>query len=241
VTTDYQELFARVPYWFHQIEVAPGVVTPGVDPSPSKLEWWEFPSDLRGKRVLDIGCFEGFFSFECERRGAEVLAIDLWRYGSNGFALCKDLLGSRVEYRQASVYELDVDEFGTFDLVLFVGVLYHLRHPLLALERVRAVCRDRAIIESQICDEYFVSESGEIGSLTREAPAVAKVPLVQFYPGAELGGDTSNWFSPNLPALEGWLTTSGFEVERVISNGVRACVHATLGDPVAETPFIFER
>jgi len=238
---DYDQLFATVSYWYHQIEVAPGIVTPGADHSRAKLDHWDLPTDLRGKRVLDIGCYEGFFSFECERRGAEVVAIDLWSYGSNGFALCKELLGSKVEYRQASVYDLNEEAFGTFDLVLFVGVLYHLRHPLLALERVRSVCRGSAIIESQVCDEYFVTQDGRVRSLGSLSPDVASVPIAQFYPGAELAGDPSNWFSPNLAAFKGWLTTSGFAIDRVITEGARACIHTSMSDPVEETPTIFRR
>ncbi len=236
---DYDELFASVPYWFHQIEVAPGVVTPGGDASASKLEWWDLPHDLHGKRALDIGCYEGFFSFAMERRGAEVVATDIWAYGSNGFKICKELLGSNVEYRQASVYDLNPETFGYFDIVLFAGVLYHLRHPLLALERVRSVCTDAAFIETQVCDNALVCGDGSMSALSVAAPGLVDVPMAQFYPGGELWGDTSNWFSPNLAALEGWLTTSGFNIDRTITDGVRACVHTTVAEPVAETPFIF--
>jgi tRNA (mo5U34)-methyltransferase len=238
---DYDQLFATVPYWFHQIEVAPGVVTPGIDRSREKLESWELPEDLTGKRVLDIGCYEGFFSFECERRGAEVLAIDLWAPGANGFELCKKLLGSAVDYRQASVYDLSPESFGEFDLVLFVGVLYHLRHPLLGLERVRSVCRERAVIETQICDECFIGPDGRITTLSAIGEELSSTPIAQFYPGAELNRDPSNWFSPNLTALQGWLVTSGFSIDRIISNGVRACVHTTAAEPAEEMPNIFAR
>jgi tRNA (mo5U34)-methyltransferase len=201
----------------------------------------DIPADLSGQRVLDIGCYEGFFSFECERRGAEVLAIDLWEYGENGFKICKELLGSQVQYRQASVYDLEPDSFGQFDLVLFAGVLYHLRHPLLALDRVRTVCRGMAIVETQICDEMFVLPGGGMAPLRSLSPTLSDVPLAQFYPGAELAGDPSNWFSPNLTAFVAWVNTSGFKADRVISNGVRACVHAALDDPVVEVPAIFSR
>ena len=123
-----------------------------------------------GKRALDIGCYEGFFSFAMERRGAEVVATDLWAYGSNGFKLCKELLGSNVEYRQASVYDLNPETFGYFDVVLFAGVLYHLRHPLLALDRVRSVCAETAFIETQVCDNALLCADGSMTALSTVAP-----------------------------------------------------------------------
>src|SRR5262245_48364448 len=128
-------LIASVPFWFHQIEVAPGIVTPGIDPSPEKLKRLTFPADLRGKRVLDIGAWDGFFSFECERRGAaEVVAIDA--APSLSFAVARELLGSQVKFYAMNIYDLTPVTLGQFDLVLCLGVLYHLRHPLFGLERV---------------------------------------------------------------------------------------------------------
>ena len=217
------------------------MITPGPDRSREKLDWWELPDDLSGKRVLDIGCFEGFFSFECERRGAEVVAIDLWQYGATGFKLCKELLHSDVEYRQASVYDLDPATFGMFDLVLFAGVLYHLRHPLLALDRVRSVCRGMAIIETQVCDGWFVGADAGVTSLASLSSDLVNVPVAQFYPGSELNGDPSNWFSPNHAAFVAWVNSSGFEVYRTESSGVRAWVHASPVEAAEETPAHFAR
>jgi len=223
------ERISSIPYWFHQIEVAPGIFTPGASSTFQKLERFEIPQDLSGKRVLDIGCYEGFFTFECERRGAEVVAIDIIPPGpASGFSLAYELVGSRATFHQASIYDLNPEQFGMFDLVLCLGVIYHLRHPLLGLDHARSVCKDKFIVETQICDKYFIDAERKPVDLNMIAPSLAQVPMAQFYPGDELNRDASNWWSPNLPALDGMLRTSGFAPEKYIENGVRACVHCKI-------------
>ncbi|MBL8063914.1 MAG: DUF1698 domain-containing protein [Anaerolineales bacterium] len=217
---------AEIPYWFHKIEIAPGIFTPGASDAPKKFQRFELPDDLTGKRVLDIGCFEGFFSFECERRGAEVVAVDVVEPGpKSGFSLIHELIGSKSTFHFTSIYDLTPEEIGMFDIVLCLGVIYHLRHPLLGLERARSVCKDLFVVETQICDKYFINAEGNPTDLTKVAPALAQMPMVQFYPGNELNRDSSNWWSPNLAALDGMLRTSGFQPEKYIQNGIRACVH----------------
>ncbi len=122
--------------WWHSIDLG-DQVTPGVNTLERLQTYWidmRFPDDLRGKRVLDIGYWDGFFSFEAERHGAEVVAVDCWR-PPNLFK-AHVALNSKVEFREMSVYEVSRRKLGTFDIVLFLGVQYHLRHPLLGLERV---------------------------------------------------------------------------------------------------------
>jgi len=131
--------------WYHSIEIEPGLVTPGAHPLEElrqELDHLKLPPSLEGLSVLDIGAWDGFFSFEAERRGAErVVAYDVTPEDYFGFSTAKELLGSKVDYVQGSVYELNKETVGTFDVVLFVAVLYHLRYPLLALDRIRDICR----------------------------------------------------------------------------------------------------
>ena len=112
-----------------------------------RLNLLQIPEDLTGYTVLDIGAWHGFFSFECERRGADrVVAIDrfAWdKFGMKEFLNAKDSLGSNVEYHHADVHELDADTLGTFDLVLFLGVFYHHRNPLQALENIRSITKQK--------------------------------------------------------------------------------------------------
>jgi tRNA (mo5U34)-methyltransferase len=145
--------------WFHTIDLGHGVVTSGYENTPLKLPHMGLPDDLSGKTVLDIGAFDGFFSFEAERRGAErVLATDYYaweRYKSGmlskeGFDLAHHALKSKVESKAIAVEDISPETVGTFDLVLFLGVLYHSTDPFGYLQRVRCVCRGMAIIETHI-------------------------------------------------------------------------------------------
>src|SRR5580698_4510744 len=116
---------------YHSVELPDGTVLPGlltVEQLRDRLSRHPIPADLTGKRVLDIGAWDGWFSFEMERRGAEVVAIDNW--DNPRFHEVRGLLKSRVEYRQMNVYDLSPAKLGQFDIVLFLGVLYHLKHPL---------------------------------------------------------------------------------------------------------------
>jgi len=206
--------------WFHTIELGNGIVTPGIDDTPRKLKSIGIPDSLRGMTVLDLGAADGFFSFEAERRGAQrVLATDLPVPGTRGlgerFALARESLGSRVEDLGIDVYDLSPEKVGVFDVVLFLGVLYHLKHPLLALERVFSVTGSLLILETHVdmCDHLR--------------------PAAAFYPGAELNNDPSNWWGPNEAAVVGMLKTVGFREVKVFSRNLispqrgRMVFHAT--------------
>src|SRR5262245_59952576 len=112
-----QEKISSVPFWYHRIELKPGLITPGINDSQAVLELLELPKDCSRLRALDIGARDGFFSFEMERRGAEVLAIDYMPPNQTGFMVAKEILGSNVTYKVANVYGLDPKEYGTFDIV----------------------------------------------------------------------------------------------------------------------------
>jgi tRNA (mo5U34)-methyltransferase len=188
--------------WFHSLDLGHGIVTRGYDDSPSKLKTLGIPEDLTGKTVLDIGAWDGFFSFEAERRGAKrVLATDFfcWSGGGwgtkGGFELARRALGSKVEDCRIDVLGLSPEKIGTFDLVLFLGVLYHMRHPILSLEKMASVTAPggMAILETHV-------DLLEI-----------KRPAVAFYPESELNNDATNWFGPNPAAVEGMLRAVGFQ------------------------------
>ena len=99
---------------------------------------------------------------------------------------------------------------GTFDVVVFAGVLYHLRYPLLALDRIRDICRGYMVLETHFLDNCVLLEDGQTTTLERIDPRLSRIPLYRFYPANELNGDYSNWFSPNRRAIEAGLRTAGF-------------------------------
>jgi tRNA (mo5U34)-methyltransferase len=190
--------------WWHKIDLGHGIVTPGLDDSSIRLQWVNLPERLDGLTVLDVGAWDGFFSFEAERRGAaRVLATDSLAWGAPGwgskagFELARRVLGSKVEDMNIDVLELSPERLGLFDVVLCLGVLYHMRDPLLALERVASVTSNQLILETHVED-------------------VGRRPRLIFYPGSELYGDQSNWWGPNCAAVEALLRSAGFSrVQRV--------------------------
>jgi tRNA (mo5U34)-methyltransferase len=211
--------------WYHTIDLGGGVVTRGVDDTPQRLARVQLPSSLAGLTVLDIGAWDGFFSFECERRGAaRVVAADYYSWHGGGwgtkagFNLAREALGSRVEDIDVDVMDLSPERVGTFDVVLFLGVLYHLRHPLLALERIAPLVRRRLIVETVIDMVGFAR------------------PAMAFYPSRELNDDPTNWWGPNIPAMCGMLESAGFgRVEAVtgtrgpLYRAARAVYHSVQG------------
>lgn len=197
---------AAVPRWYHPIEIRPGIITPGANEARAVLEALQLPADCRGMRVLDLGTRDGFFAFELERRGAEVVAVDYVAMTDSGFAVAAELLGSRVTYLQRNLYELDADELGTFDLVLFLGLLYHLPDPLGALRVVRNFSRQRMCLETLVMD---------FGG------AMDELPMMRFFAGSSWAGDPTNYWGPNVRCVEEMLGETEFAARRVIRIGDR--------------------
>ena len=223
---EIERLVAEHGRWWHEIELAPGLVTPGDDSNRMKLPILDalgLPHDLRGKRALDIGCSDGYFSFELEKRGADVVAIDFVPETYTGFATARKILGSGVDYRMDNVYNLTPEGYGRFDVVLFLGVLYHLRKPLAALDAIRSVMHEGAqlFVGTMLIDEYFLLPDGSTTTLDTVNPLLKNVPLWQAYPGDTLNGDFTNCFAPNRRALEAALQEAQFRVDdfRIVSMG----------------------
>lgn len=184
--------------WHQRWELAPGVLTPGPNDIGWILDALGLPSDLAGMSVLDVGATNAAAAFEAERRGAQrVVAVDILPADHYGFTAIAELLESEVSFVRSSVYGLSSVLEEQFDVVLFLGVLYHLRHPLLALDEVRAATRGELFVETAVCD-------AELSSL-------ADRPLAAFYRHDELGADPSNWFAPTSRALVDWCGSSGFD------------------------------
>jgi SAM-dependent methyltransferase len=206
--------------WYHTMELAPGVITPGwfdLRPIVDRMPW----PDVSGKRCLDVGTYDGFLAFELERRGAkEVISIDiddhtLWDWppdvratgGQNlaklagpekgrGFRIAAGALGSRVERRALSVYELDRRDIGEFDVVVCGSLLLHLRDPLRALEAIREVC----------AGSFLSAEQVELGLSVMHR----RRPLLRLNGSGEL----CQWFTPSAAGHRRMLFAAGFGIER---------------------------
>ncbi len=222
-----------IDFWWHSIDLGQGVVTPGKKTAAllgRELDALQLPA-LTGETVLDIGAWDGFYSFAAERLGAQrVVALDhyVWsldrpqvdayhaqyanarvtpppieqtscwqpdkKPGKRGFDTAHAALDSQVESVFGDFMTIDPAQIGTFDVVLFLGVLYHMENPLASLRRLAGFTKGVAIIETHAI----------------AVPAFEHRALCEFYPHGELDGDVSNWWGPNLKALEEMCLAAGF-------------------------------
>ena len=223
VDTRTDDLATRVAdrSWYHVLDLAPGVTTRGwFDLRPSR-DIVPMPASLEGKRCLDVGTWDGFWAFEMERRGAsEVVAIDIddaddwdwpphtgigkdadarsaflahFKAEARGFGLAKEALGSSVDRRNVSIYDLSPDVVGTFDFVFLGSLLLHLRDPIRALDRLRTVVGGEAVIADTI---------QAIPTWLRPRTPIARLE----------GIDQPWWWQPNRNALFRMIESAGFEL-----------------------------
>jgi tRNA (mo5U34)-methyltransferase len=224
---------ASHPSWYHRIELAPGIVTPGINDCERVLQLLDLPMDLRGKRVLDIGTRDGFFAFVCERRGADVVAVDYMPAEATGFPIAAKFLGSLVPYVCENIYNLNSRELGKFDIVLMLGLLYHLRDPLGALDIVRDLCEDSLYLETHVCDDSLQLADGSVVPLSAIDKRLEQIPLAQFCQGTSLNADPSNFWAPNTACVASLLTEAAFRVEATTRLGNRSLFRARITDDPA--------
>jgi tRNA (mo5U34)-methyltransferase len=207
--------------WHHSIDLGDGVITPGgkslaICAGEAALIFDRV--DLRGRTVLDIGAWNGFFSFESKRRGASrVLATDsfCWTHpgfrGRETFDLAKSALGLDVDSREIDVADLSTEAVGEFDVVLYLGVFYHRYDAIEALARVAPLAKQLLVLETHL----------ELRDID--------VPAMVFFPGSELANDPTNWWGPNEHCVKALLLGHGFQEIEVAPHPAgtnRAIFHA---------------
>jgi len=226
------EKVKAIPYWYHRIELPDGIVTPGW--SPINPERYCIPEDLTGMRVLDIGAWDGYWTWEALKRGAkEVVAIDdfsdtcgnpnIKRNRWETFDLCREAFGftektvsygdtawinqnkQLVKRDERDIYSLDKEIDGQFDIVFFFGTIYHLKHPYLALEKISSICKGALYIETASLDEFSPYQGG-IGHGFNQNEMV-----MEFYPTNQYGKNESNWWTPTLQCLGAMMESVGFK------------------------------
>lgn len=209
-------------HWKHSFEIIPGVVSKGdwglINSGKMLDELYGLPRDMRGWRALDVGTLDGVHAFELERRGASVVACDIQSSDRTGFNTAKMISGSKVEYHQASVYDLTRILKHEFDLVLFFGVWYHLKNPVKAFEEIATVMKDGAIMcgEGEALFDYVeINGVGQQGEARDLAMRIGRSPVAYaaYYAGT-VKGDLWSWFTPNLACVKAWCETAGLEMER---------------------------
>jgi tRNA (mo5U34)-methyltransferase len=198
--------------WFHSYDLGGGNSVQGVKPVDLLKREADivFSEGVKNKTVIDIGAWDGFFSFEAEKRGAKrVLATDHFCWSGpgwgdkQGFDAVHAAIGSNVETRDIDVPDITETSVGQFDVVLFLGVLYHLKDPLIGLERIAAITKEYAVIET-VTILHDIDE-----------------PVMRFFLFAEFGGDGSNYWAPNHKCLENMMREVGFTRFKFVPQGFR--------------------
>ena len=204
--------------WYHSFEIARGIWTPGrmrTDPKKTLNDRFSLPEDLTGKRALDIGALDGPYTFEMERRGAEVTALDIQKPDRTGFNTARKVLNSRARYIEGNVYEIDTLLNGEkFDIITFFGVWYHLKNPILSFERITDVLADngKLFFEGEILKTYAqLPDGAPVDQSIARTLAECPVPLTLYYSG-KYKEDSYSWFVPNIACLNEWLKTAGLKM-----------------------------
>jgi tRNA (mo5U34)-methyltransferase len=205
--------------WFHNLHLPSGEQTAPDHPLGDfpLVKWRQIEpfiaSDLAGQRLLDIGCNAGFYSFELARRGAEVTAIDIdARYLRQAqWAAAQFGLSEHIRFQQASVYDL-AGCAERFDMVWFLGVLYHLRHPLLALDILHEITARQMVLQTlTMPGDGVVTPPADIGLHERNELTRHGWPCMAFIE-RELADDPTNWWAPNHACVEAMVRSAGFRV-----------------------------
>ena len=233
---EVRQRIAELGTWFHNMDLA------GVPTAPEhflgdypRVKWARFrdtlPADLTGKTVLDIGCNAGFYSFEMKKRGAaRVLGIDWDPQYLDQARFAAEVLGLDVEFRRMSVWQIG-SLAERFDVVLFLGVFYHLRHPLLALDLIHEhVAKDLLLFQT------MQRGSEEVGSVEPDYPFTERAhfdrpayPKMHFIEHA-YSNDVTNWWVPNRACVEAMLRSAGFGIEEHPEEEVYLCRWQELAD-----------
>jgi len=203
--------------WFHCIQLMPGVTTKSQsvadEPTNHPLGAWEIikqclPDDLTGKSVLDVGCNGGFYAVEARRHNAaRVLGVDSQRHHIRQATFVKNALGLDIEFKRMSVYDLSPRSVGQFDITLALGLIYHCKHLVLALEKLFHVTKDTLIIETETLptEKFPPSFTYTLGALPRVLHPFAYVENPQ---GAKEA--VYNWFLPSPEGVKAILGNIGF-------------------------------
>jgi tRNA (mo5U34)-methyltransferase len=234
--TDIPQRIAELGEWFHNIDLAGHPTAPNhfLGDYPA-IKWRRFanaiPADLRGRTVLDIGCNGGFYSIEMKRRGADrVVGIDWDERYLNQARYAAEVSDVDVEFRRLSVYDVGALR-ERFDVVLFMGVLYHLRHPLLALDLLHEhVTRDLLVFQSMLRGSNAVQPLAPDYPFSETAifddPGYPRLQFVEH----KYSHDQTNWWIPNRAAVEAMLRSAGYAIVGHPEDEVFICRHQAIAD-----------
>lgn len=216
-TREIAEKISSLGEWFHNLNLH------GVPTAPNhflgdfpSVKWRQIahaiPEDLTGTTVLDVGCNGGFYSIELTKRGAEVLGIDVDDRYLNQARFAAQVLGHRLDLQKCSVY--DVDQIpGQFDYVFFMGVFYHLRYPLFALDKLIKKVRGKMVFQTMVRGSAEAQEWDDDYPFWNSQIFHEPNFPAMFFIEKSYSHDPTNWWIPNRAAVEAMLRSSGLEIE----------------------------
>jgi len=207
--------------WYHGFEILPGIWTEGeynIGSVPEYLSSNFNIHDISGKRILDIATFDGGFAFGFEKMGAQVVASDIIDQTRTGFLLAKNILNSSVEFFKISVYDLNSDQLGKFDYVHYSGLHYHLKHPVLALEKINAVLKPNGIVFGHgTSGEYHYRTIIRFKWLDKKIRQYLNKLPIAYYLDGSFNNDPTNWFLFNDSCMKTMFIRAGFQPDFVKS------------------------
>ena len=195
-------------YWHHDFEIIPGVRTHGAYDPAGLWNELQLPLDMSGLSLADVGASNGYFSFEAYKRGARVVAFDFRHKDNSGFGLAQYINGlSEIEHHHINVLNMTPDQFGQFDIVLALGLFYHVSDPYMALANCAALSRSRLLIESYCIDRQLPKQ------LTSE-PVMRFLPDPERFPmQGQPNADRSNFWGFTATCLKRMVEDIGFAVQ----------------------------
>jgi tRNA (mo5U34)-methyltransferase len=216
--SEAKEIVARRPFWYHRFEIFPGVMTPGVYDPSGTLSMLDLPVDMHGMRVLEIGPADGYFTKELTARGAEVTAVDYAMRDFYGFGDMERCSGRQFQFHNVNIFEIARLGLQPFDVVLCLGVLYHLPDPCRALWSIRPLVGRQLILETLVSRKHDDE------------------PFAEYLPASSCNNDDTNFWAPNPLCCKLMLGDAAYNVDREWLNDTRAMFHCRPdANPLAST------
>jgi tRNA (mo5U34)-methyltransferase len=202
--SEAQTLIDSRPWWYHRFEIFPGLWTPGVYDPSGTLHELRLPTDMRGMRVLEIGPADGYFTKAISSCGATVVAIDYAAKDHYGFDVMEKLSGQTYNFHQCNLLDINASALGTFDLIICLGVLYHLPDPVRGIWKLSTIPTKKLILETVVSNKY------------------GDQCVAEYLHGISPNGDYTNFWAPTPKCCEMILLDVGFTVDSVFLNDTRA-------------------
>ena len=222
--------------WHHSFEIYPGISTHGTYDPSSMFDWLQLPDNMTGLRLADIGASNGYYALQAYKRGASVTTFDYRNEFDSLIYITKILNNMNTPHYCINVLDDSILSHNKFDIVLFLGVLYHLPDPIKALSNILPLVKSKIFIESLCIDNNIILKDGTTTGVDATAPNLSGVPIAQYLPNPSVNsklspyGDASNFWGYSSSFFEYVLKDFGFNIVRKHINETRILLEAIPDD-----------